>query len=69
LISRIRIASVGRDLGIQIYEQEMLEWQEHAKENPVERPASPGPPVDFIVDFIRDALLIFDPPAKPEDGG
>ena len=65
MISRIRIASVGRDLGIQIYEQEMLEWQEHAKENPVERTTSPGPPVDFI----RDALSIFDPPAKPEDGG
>jgi hypothetical protein len=66
LISRIRIASSGRDLGIQIYNQEMLEWQEHLREaterEPGERSsnseAGPGS------DFIKDALLIFNPSTR-----
>ena len=39
MISRIRIASVGRDLGIQIYEQEMREWHESQSQ------AAPEPPI------------------------
>jgi len=60
VISRIRIASVGRDLGIQIHNQETIEWQEHLREiaeaKPEEKPAKPEPGSDFI----KDALSIFD---------
>jgi len=58
VISRIRIASVGRDLGVQLYEQEALEWQEHLREKSVDEPAE-AEPADG---FIRAALSIFDPP-------
>lgn len=68
MISRIRIASAGRDLGIQIHNQEMLEWQEHLQERvgakPEEKPANPEPGSDFI----KDALSIFDSPTKQGDG-
>jgi len=67
MITRNRIASVGRDLGIQIYNQEAIEWQEHIRENaekkPEEKPVKPEPDTNFI----RDALSIFDPPSKTSD--
>jgi len=51
---------VGRDLGIQIHNQETIEWQEHLREiaeaKPEEKPAKPEPGSDFI----KDALSIFD---------
>ena len=63
MITRNRIASVGRDLGVQIYNQEAIEWQEHLRENaerkPEEKPVKPEPSNDFI----KDALSIFDPPS------
>lgn len=64
MISSFRIASVGRDLGIQIYNHEMREWQEHSREKSGEKPSEISP----ADDFIRDALSIFDPPAKPGGG-
>lgn len=68
MISRIRIASSGRDLGIQIYNQEMLEWQEHlrgvAGEKPEKKAAEPSPSDDFI----KNALSIFDSPTKQGGG-
>jgi hypothetical protein len=56
VIPRIRIASVGRDLGIRLYEQEATEWQEHFRERPVAEPVE-AEPADG---FIKDALSIFD---------
>ena len=69
MISRIRIASAGRDLGIQIYNREMIEWQEHLSEiaemKPEGKPVKPEPGNDFI----KDALSIFDSPPKTGGGG
>ena len=69
MITRNRIASVGRDLGIQIYNQEAIEWQEHLRElaerKPEEKPAKSEPDNDFI----KAALSIFDPPATQGDSG
>lgn len=69
MITRQRIASAGRDLGIQIYNQEMIEWQEHLSEiaetKPEGKPVKPEPDNDFI----KDALSIFNSPPKTGSGG
>ena len=66
MITRNRIASVGRDLGIQIYNQEAIEWQEHLREAVKEKPGEKPVKAEPDNDFIKDALSIFNPPAKPE---
>jgi len=58
--TRIRIATVGRDLGIQIYEQEMLEHQTQTKEVAAEKIATVG----NSKDFLKDALSLFGPSKK-----
>lgn len=74
MISSIRIASVGRDLGVQLYNHETLEWQEHLSgmggRDAVERSADPeerNVPAGNHGDFIRDALSIFNPPTGPKE--
>jgi len=51
---------VGRDLGIQIYEQEMLEHQTQTKEVAAEKIATVG----NSKDFLKDALSLFGPSKK-----
>jgi hypothetical protein len=69
MIPRHPFACAGRDQGIQLYNQLMIEWQEHLLENPVEnspekeaiKPSEPDPGNNFI----KDALSIFNPASKP----
>lgn len=63
--TRIRLACVGRDQGIAIHDQEMLEWQDRIKKGAGERIAA-AVPTD---DFIRAALALFDLPSKLDGGG
>jgi hypothetical protein len=68
MIPRHPFACAGRDQGIQLYNQLMIEWQEHLLKNPAGNPpekeaAEPNPDSNFI----RDALSIFNTPEKPED--
>lgn len=60
--THIRIATVGRDLGIQIYEQEMREHQTQVKEVASEKIATVGDSKDFL----KDALSLFDLPSSPK---
>jgi hypothetical protein len=57
-----RFASVGRDQGIAMYNQETLEWQERMKLEAGKKIAV-AVPTD---DFIKDALALFDSPSKPD---
>ena len=57
-----RFASVGRDQGIAMHEQEMREWQEQIKLEGGKKMAIAVP----AGDFIADALALFDPPPKPD---
>ena len=59
-----RFASVGRDQGIAMHEQELREWQERITPGAGKKMAAAIP----AGDFIADALALFDPPAKKEDG-
>ena len=67
MIIRQRVASVGRDLGIPIYNQEMLEWQEHLKEATEVKPGEKSIKTEIGSDFIRETLLIFNPHPKPSN--
>jgi hypothetical protein len=57
-----RFASVGRDQGIAIHEQELREWQERITPGAGKKMAAAIP----AGDFIADALALFDPPPKPD---
>jgi hypothetical protein len=57
-----RFASVGRDQGIAMHEQELREWQEQIKLEGGKKMAIDVP----AGDFIADALALFDPPPKPD---
>jgi len=59
-----RFASVGRDQGIAMHEQEMREWQEQIKIE-VEKKITVAVPAG---DFIADALSLFDLPSKKNGG-
>jgi len=59
-----RFASVGRDQGIAMHEQELREWQEQIKPGAGKKMAIAVP----AGDFIADALALFDTPPKPEGG-
>ena len=69
MISRIRIASVGRDLGIQIHRQEMLEWREHLREIAVQEPGGKQDSPVTAGDSTKDALSTFTPPMKEGTDG
>jgi hypothetical protein len=66
MIPRHPFACVGRDQGIQLYNQLMIEWQEHLlMENPAENPPEKkAAESSSDNNFIRDALSIFNPPSK-----
>ena len=57
-----RFASVGRDQGIAMHEQELREWQERITPGAGKKAAAAIPSGDFIA----DALALFDPPPKPD---
>ena len=69
MIPRHPFACAGRDQGVQLYEQLMLEWQEHLGEDTGKVPDGPISEPSPRDDFIADALSIFDPPTKSGDGG
>lgn len=61
-----RFASVGRDQGIPMHEQELREWQEQLALGAQSRIAAPVIPVVSAGDFIKDALALFVPPPAPD---
>jgi hypothetical protein len=68
MIPRHPFACAGGDQGIQLYNQLMIEWQEHLQANPAgdppEKETAESHPDS---NFIQDALSIFNPPTKPGD--
>ena len=69
MIPRHPFACTGRDQGIQLYNQLMIEWQEHLQVSPERKTEEMSSKPEPGNDFIKDALSIFDSPPKAGDGG
>lgn len=69
MIPRHPLACAGRDQGIQLYNQLMIEWQEHLQESPERKTEEMSSKPEPDNDFIKDALSIFDPAPKAGDRG